>query len=225
MNDTDTGDTEVAFIEATYCALCEHGYADLTMQDIADETDKSKAALHYYFDGKEDLLLRFLDHMNEEFLGSLDDPAGSTPAERLVSLLETILSTSGDGDQQFTTAFMEIKAQAPYRGGYRERLEYLDDEVYDRVHALVSAGVDSGQFAPETDPGDVTEHVLTYVQGTWTRSAAVGADVDALRGRLIRYVDSLLAPDAAVSFDGRTTDATDDDPDDSDDGTDAGVAA
>jgi AcrR family transcriptional regulator len=36
-----TDDTCEAIMSATYRALCAHGYADLTMQDIADETDKS----------------------------------------------------------------------------------------------------------------------------------------------------------------------------------------
>lgn len=194
-------DTEATFMDATYCALCAHGYADLTMQDIADETDKSKAALHYHFDGKEDLLLRFLEHLNEDFFDRTADPAGDTPAERLVDLLETILSTPDDGaDQQFTTAFMEIKAQAPYRDGYRDRLVRVDDHVREQVRSLVADGVDSGQFARDTDPDEVAEHVLTYAQGTWTRSAAVGADVDGMRERLIQYVDSLLAADAGVSF-------------------------
>ena len=39
-------------IRATYRALCAHGYANLTMRDIADETDLSKAALHYHYDTK-----------------------------------------------------------------------------------------------------------------------------------------------------------------------------
>ncbi|MEF8974259.1 MAG: helix-turn-helix domain-containing protein, partial [Haloarcula sp.] len=47
MNDGDTADD---IMDATYRALCTHGYADLTMQDIADESDKSKAALHYHYD-------------------------------------------------------------------------------------------------------------------------------------------------------------------------------
>ena len=40
-------DTPEEVMEATCRALCEHGYADLTMQDVADESDKSTAALHY----------------------------------------------------------------------------------------------------------------------------------------------------------------------------------
>ena len=40
-------------MEATYRALCEHSYANLTTEKIAAETDLSKAALHYHYGIKE----------------------------------------------------------------------------------------------------------------------------------------------------------------------------
>ncbi|QLG64058.1 TetR/AcrR family transcriptional regulator [Halorarum salinum] len=189
-------------MEATYRALCKHGYADLTMQDIADETDKSKAALHYHFEGKEDLLLRFLTYLHEQFRERTADPAGDTPAERLVALVRTVLETPADGaDQQFNTAYMEIKAQAPFHEGYREQLRAIDEGLRVTVRDLVADGVEVGQFPADVDPDEVAAFVTTYVHGTWTRSAAVGADVSAMRERLVNYVDDLLADDVAVAVD------------------------
>lgn len=46
-------------MEATYRALREHGYADLTIKRIAAEYGKSTAAVHYHYDTKEELLRRF----------------------------------------------------------------------------------------------------------------------------------------------------------------------
>ncbi|HET7323460.1 MAG TPA: helix-turn-helix domain-containing protein, partial [Halococcus sp.] len=60
-------DTTDELMHATYRALCKHGYANLTMQDIADESTKSKAALHYHYDTKQDLLLAFLSFLYERF--------------------------------------------------------------------------------------------------------------------------------------------------------------
>ncbi|QLG26789.1 TetR/AcrR family transcriptional regulator [Halorarum halophilum] len=195
-------DTETAFMEATYRALCEHGYADLTMQDIADETDKSKAALHYHFEGKEDLLLRFLEYLRDDFAERTADPAGDTSAERLVALVRTVLGTSEDGpDQQFNTAYMEIKAQAPFRDGYREVLREMDEGLRCEVHDLVAAGVEAGEFRADTDPDEVAGLVVTYIHGTWTRSAAVGEDVPAMRERLVNYITDLLVDGADATFD------------------------
>jgi AcrR family transcriptional regulator len=211
---SDTDDTETAFMEATYCALCEYGYADVTMQDIADQTDRSKASLHYHFDGKDDLFQRFLTYLHEDFRKRTGDPPGETPAERLIALLQTVLSTPDEGeDVQFTTAFLEIKAQAPYNEGLRDRLRRIDEDLVAAVADLVAAGVDAGEFPAETDPDEVASFVSTYLHGTWTRSVAAGCDVDAMRERLVEYVaEDLLAADASVRTDlvapdGTATDA------------------
>jgi len=188
-------------MDATYRALCAHGYADLTMQDIADETDRSKAALHYHFDGKQDLLLSFLRHLRERFAARTAEPSGATPADRLVALLRTVLDPADEDDQQFTTALMEIKAQAPYRDGYREELRAIDDGFHEQVRGIVADGVAAGQFGDDVDPDEVATFVLTQVHGTWTRSVAVGADVAAMRERLVAYVAELLVEDADVAWD------------------------
>ena len=41
---TPSGADEI--MQGVYRALCAHGYADLTMQDIADECDCSTSLLH-----------------------------------------------------------------------------------------------------------------------------------------------------------------------------------
>ncbi len=209
-----TGDTDTPFVEATYRALCAHGFADVTTQDIADETDRSKAALHYHYDGIDDLFRQFLDHLYVEFEERTADPPGDSPAERLVGLVRTMLSTDDDAETtQFTTAFLEIKAQAPYRDGYRERLRQFDDRARERVRELVAEGVAAGEFPEDTDPDAVAEFVTTYLHGTWARSVVVDGGVAAMREDLVGYVCDLLAEDVtidrSVGLDESTTDAGD----------------
>lgn len=197
---SQTHDTQTTFMEATYRALCTHGYADLTMQDIADETDKSKAALHYHFDGKDDLFREFLAYLHEDFTDLVADHSEGSPVERLVALVRRVLNpVDDDADQQFNTAFMEIKAQAPYRDGYREVLRRFDDDLKREVADLVAEAVEAGQYADDTDPDDIAEHVLTYVHGTWTRAAAIGADVVTMREHLVEDILDLLVDDAEVN--------------------------
>ena len=192
-------DTETAFMEATYRALCEHGYADLTVQDIADETDRSKAALHYHFDGKDDLFREFLAYLHEGFLDTIADHPEGTPVERLVALVRRVLDPVDDeADRQFNTAFMEIKAQAPYRDGYREVLRRFDADLRGEVASLVAEAVEADQYDDDVDPEDIAEHVLTFVHGTWTRAAAIGVDVVTMREHLVEDLLDLLVDDAEV---------------------------
>ena len=199
--DTDTdadGPDAEPFMQATYRALCAHGFTDVTTQDIADESDRSKASLHYHYDGKDDLFRQFLEHLFEEYESLTADPPGATPAERLVGLLRTVLVTDEEADTRFVTAFLEIKAQAPYRDGFRERLVRFDDRARERIAALVRESVEAGEFPPDTDPEAVASFLTTYLHGTWARSVVAEEDVAAMRERLVAYVLGLLVADATV---------------------------
>ncbi len=77
--------TRAEIMDATYEALRKHGYAELTIQTIADEFPKSKSLLYYHYDAKDDLLVDFVDWLVEEFAAEV----GADPefvAETLYSL-------------------------------------------------------------------------------------------------------------------------------------------
>lgn len=185
-------DVPEEIMAATYRALCEHGYAAMTMQDIADRTDVSTAALHYHYDSRRGLLLAFLDHLYEEFTDRVDDPAGDTPAERLLSFLDLVLTPPERGDREtFGTAILELAAQAPYDDAVRDRLRRFDEFLVDRIREYVAAGVEAGEFR-DVDPDDVARFVVTTVDGARTKRVAVGGDVDRTRRALRTYVDAHL---------------------------------
>jgi AcrR family transcriptional regulator len=196
-------------VRATYRALCAHGYANLTMQDIADEADLSKAALHYHYDTKRDLLTAFLDALASWYEGRLDDLDGTTPPERLASLFDECLSCDDTDYPAFHTAMLEVKAQAPYEDAYRERLAAVDDVLVARVREIVADGVADGSFR-DVDPDATAELVVDVLAGAHTRNVAIGRSLDETRALLDGYVDAQLLVDGAA----------DDSPDD-----DAGPAA
>jgi AcrR family transcriptional regulator len=169
----------------------------VTTQDIADEAAVSTAALHYHYDGKRDLLVSFLDWLLDGFEERLDDAVAdaSDPAERLVALLDEVLASPDPERREFRTAMVEVRAQAPYRPAYRERLTAFDDLVRERVRDAVADGVDDGSFG-DVDPDDVAAFLVTYASGAQGRDVAVGASLDEARRRLHDHVrERLLAPD------------------------------
>ncbi|SEP22108.1 transcriptional regulator, TetR family [Halogranum amylolyticum] len=187
-------------VDATYCALCKHGYAELTMQDIADECDKSKAALHYHFDSKQALLETFLDGLLDDFETRIADLDGDDPVERLFDLVDTALTPPTDDDDEspdaeFKTAVLELKAQAPYEPIYRERLSAFDQRLQARIESLVAEGIDQGLIVAERDPSDVATFVKTYLTGAQTRFVATGASFEESRRLLHEYVRTELLVD------------------------------
>ena len=47
-----SSDSKKEIMEATYEALCKHGYAELSIEKIADEFDKGKSLIYYHYDDK-----------------------------------------------------------------------------------------------------------------------------------------------------------------------------
>ena len=176
---------------ATYRALCSSGYADLTMQDIADESSKSKAALHYHYDSKHDLLCSFLDYLYERFVERTAAVEGEDAHERLLGLVEAVLS-GHDDREEFETAILEIRAQAPYEGGFRDRLTRFEDHLVTELTAVIETGVEAGTFDEDVDPGDTAEFVVTVLTGASTQRVTVGRSVECSQRMLADYVETNL---------------------------------
>ncbi|WP_251343000.1 TetR/AcrR family transcriptional regulator [Haloplanus halophilus] len=179
---------------ATYRALCRHGYADLTMQDIADEWSKSKPALHYHYDTKRGLLLAFLDHLYDAYTDRVAAPEEGSPRARLDALIDAALDPPRtDAHRELRTALFEVKAQAPHDEAFRERLERFDTHLADEIRRLVAEGVDAGAFRTDADPETAATLLVTLVNGAHSRRVALGAD-DGVRAAIDDFVaDSLEA--------------------------------
>ncbi|WP_193364786.1 TetR/AcrR family transcriptional regulator [Natrinema versiforme] len=188
-----TDETRDDLMEATYRALCKHGYAELTMQDIAEESTKSKGTLHYHFEGKGDLLKSFLEYLLDRFEERTQTVPGETPAERLHEFLDELLTPSDDDSaEEFRTAILEIKAQAPYNEAYQDQLSEFDSALHDRIAELVADGLESGEFRADIDPDEVADFLVTLFHGAQTRAAAVDRPPERTLAYVHDYIDETL---------------------------------
>ncbi len=195
-------DTTEEIMVATYRALCEHGYADLTMQDIADESDKSKAALHYHYDSKQALLEAFQEFIFERFFERVEAADDSTdhPAARLGAVLDAALSPpDADGLRDIQTALLEFRAQAPYVPAYRERLAESDARFRSLIEDILAAGVESGVFDADIEPAETAGFVATTLAGHQLRQVSLGQSPSETRRLLRRHVESSLVVDEEVA--------------------------
>jgi len=178
-------------LRATCRALDGHGYADLTMQAIAEESDLSKAALHYHYERKGNLLEAFLDAVAERFLDCVREAAatGTDPGERLEAVLGAALyPPEADGWEGFGTALLELRAQAPHEPAFSARIRYADAEFRAVLADVLEAGVESGQFRADLDPEMTARLLATTVAGANLRQVSVGTDGETAR----ELVDSIL---------------------------------
>ncbi len=185
-----TADDEI--LEATWRALCTHGYAELTMQDIADETTKSKAALHYHYDSKHDLLAAFLDHVATRFQARVTDGAAAADgdgADRLCAAIDAALSPPETGDiEDMQTALLELKAQAPHNSAFRERIREADEQFCDFLADIIAEGIDDGSIRPDVDPEETAHFIVTMFAGAQLRQVSVGEDRQTIREHIERHL-------------------------------------
>lgn len=181
-----------AIMRATYRALRDHGYADLTVERIAAEYGKSTAAVHYYYDTKEELLADFLDYLLAEFVDALHGVETTDPERRLHLLLDELL-VRPQGNRDLSVALLEMRSQAPYTESFRERLRQNDDYVRYVLKAVINHGIDEGAF-DEVDADHVTRALMTIVDGGRTRAVVLGetAALETARQTADEYVDATL---------------------------------
>ncbi len=182
-----SGDDEI--MEATYRALCENGYAGLTMQDIADESEKSKATLHYHYDTKQELLLVFLEYLLDGFRERLEETETEDPAEELIEAV----TPRGDGvSDGFRTAMLEMKAQSPYNEGIRRKLAEYEDELEAYLEDVIREGVDDGSFREGIEASETAEMLVALGSGLRTRSVTTGKEGEDLRATVETYIEACL---------------------------------
>ncbi len=117
-------------MDATYRALCEHGYSDLSIQKIADEFEKGKSLIYYHFDDKQDLMNSFLDYMMEQLEdGETFCLEGLEKEEKFDKMLESSLGIGDEEMWEFRKALMEIEAQTPHNEELAERFSRIDSFV------------------------------------------------------------------------------------------------
>lgn len=187
---------------ATYRALCDHGYAGLTIQRIAERFPKSKSLLYHHYDNKDELLVEFLGFMLDQFETCVPEPEDAEadamdPESHLRAVLDAMLAEQlPDEHHEFLAAMVELRAQAAHDERYREQFSNHDAFFADRLASIVAHGVEAGRFR-DVDPDRVASFLLTTIVGAMTRRATVeSAAVDEVRAEVDAYVESrLLAPE------------------------------
>ena len=179
-------------MEATYRALREHGYADLTIKRIAAEYGKSTAAVHYNYDTKEELLAAFLDYILNRFVASIREVETTDPEQRLTLLLDKLLVAPQE-NPDLSVALLEMRSQAPYNEAFAERFRQNDEYVRYLVKAVINHGIDEGAFA-DVDADRVTRSLMTIADGARTRSVVFDdvGEYERARATAEEYVDATL---------------------------------
>ena len=128
----EPADTREAILGAAFRALCEHGYADLTIQRIGEEFDKSPSLVYHHYDGKDELLVDLLEFLLDGFESALSADAFDLPPRARLDAYITAMTDPTETqpgaapDGRFLTAVVELRAQAATDDAYQAHFDRSD---------------------------------------------------------------------------------------------------
>ncbi|QZP36444.1 TetR/AcrR family transcriptional regulator [Halobaculum magnesiiphilum] len=186
-------DVNTLIMEATYRALCEHGYAELSVSHIAAEFEKSKSLLYYHYDSKDDLLAGFLRFAGDHFLAMLDEAEreADSPVDRVRSFVDIYLGAELDEEMaEAQRAMIDLRAQAVAEPRFREEFTRIDRHLRERLATALADGVEAGVVDDAVDPEPTATWLLSALSGAMLQRHTADYDVvTPVRTLLHGYVD------------------------------------
>jgi len=186
-----TPSTREEILGATFYALCEHGYADLTISKIGDNFNKSQSLIYHHYEDKDDLLLDLLEYMLEEFESQVPVSTQS-PKAYIYEIVDQIFGDAEGSNAQFSKAVLELRAQTAHNEKYRELFRRSDEFVQKQIALVIREGNEQGVFDVEKpkQAAALFQTVIVGVQGQQTinENNIIGSSKIEFR----RYIDQCL---------------------------------
>ncbi|MFC2968378.1 TetR/AcrR family transcriptional regulator [Acidimangrovimonas pyrenivorans] len=135
--------------EAALRLFARHGYAAVSMRQIAAEVGVQAGALYLYTPDKQSLLYELMHaHMEELLSAWAGVPKGTDPRARLDAFARFHIRFHLDRPEAVFIAYMELRNLEP---GNFAAIEALRHRYEDELEAILRAGQEDGSFAvPDT---------------------------------------------------------------------------
>ncbi|KGJ06179.1 transcriptional regulator, TetR family [Paracoccus halophilus] len=140
--------TGPAIREAARRLFARHGFAAVSMRQIAAEVGVQAGALYAYTPDKQALLADLLRGHMEELLGAWQDDPARPPLDRLQSFLRFHIRTSLEHPEAVFLSYMELRSLTPEN---HRQIADLRRRYEDALEAILIAGQAQGSMSvPDT---------------------------------------------------------------------------
>ena len=185
-------DSKQEIMEATNEALRKHSYSELSIQNIADEFEKSKSLLYHHYDGKDEILLEFMDFMLENFSEEVLSEEKESPEDALKR--DAFMAFDSNHDCGILKTLTELRTQGLRDERFQEKFHGLEKTYKERLEDLIRAGKESNRFRESVDPEISAEFILAVNHEALHQKAA-GREIVSLEKELENYIESQIYRD------------------------------
>lgn len=118
-----------ALAESTAEALCELGFANTTMRDIAARSGDSLSTLHYYFEDRVDLITYSVRYHKMAFLAELGEAVAADTIEELIGLFSAGLAKGVTFHADRHKIWFDIRNQAMFDDVFAPAIDDIEGTI------------------------------------------------------------------------------------------------
>ncbi len=150
--------------QATLC-LAQHGYAHVSLRDIAKASGVSLGILHYYFASKEDLLLAVISGYKDSFIQELETALAAEPLEGWLDRLLEVLHGSLTEKKDIHRLWYDLQVQAMYVPAFREQVNLLRTRMHELIARMLERLVRQETHLLRIDLDEAVTIIYAQVDG------------------------------------------------------------
>ena len=144
------------------------GYHATRMQDIADELGMLKGSLYYYFDSKEDLIVKITSGRIEELYEAIDAivQTGYSPTQKLTLAIDEHIRFFQEHVHIYTIFVREQLANI--NDGTASSADVMNKKYQNLFRQILQEGIDAGEFSADIDTQIIMRAILGMCNYTWS---------------------------------------------------------
>lgn len=124
--------------ESALTTIAERGFAHTGLREIAQNSDLSHGALHYYFEGKDDLVAEAVWNYKSECARRYDDVvASATTGEELIAGVADEMASTLRDEASLHRLWYDLRNQSLFDAGFRDTIVEIDRLLEEMVWAIV----------------------------------------------------------------------------------------
>ncbi len=176
QQDNDNPGTKKRIIEVARGLFSQHGYLGVSMNDIAERVNITKAALYYHFTGKTEIYREVLDEvfnrLNSLIAKALDE---NTVSQRLHKLIDSYLDF-GIREKNLIKA-LALKL-SPVDREIHKRITQLRQQVSNAIQPLIEEMLVGKQSARKVESRSLTSMLIAMMDGVILQHSLLNNRID-----------------------------------------------